>query len=102
MPTAPLPPIEQIPAPRGVRERALAMTQRKITVLERQLGNLIKQRDAVLGVMNAQEGYKQRRLAEIISHGAVAGGGEPLTEHAVQRALRIVNGRMERSSARVD
>lgn len=97
MPVIPLPPIEQIPPPSGAAEKQLAAVQRRLTKAENDVAALVRQRDQMMASLSWNSGYKQRRLAEIISHGAVAGGGQPLTEHAVQRALRIMDGRMART-----
>ncbi len=78
------------PAPPSTpAERSLVKLQASITK-----ANLftIRQRDALMDNLNAGHGVTQRRLAELLSFGSEQAGGGPLTENAVQRALRVIRG----------
>lgn len=94
MPVPPPTPVEKIVKPTDRSERELVKLQKLIS----QATPLIEQRDRLMASLNAQ-GVTQRRLSELLTLGSVAAGGDVMTEHAVQRALRIVRGRAPRHRA---
>ena len=82
----PLPP-DQISPARGNDEKLLVRLQQQITTA---LEQTIRQRDALLLRMNRGDRHvSQRRLAELLTLGSVKGGGDPYTENAVYRAIRM-------------
>lgn len=73
----------QIALPKGAEERRLVKLAQQIADANHRL---LRERDSLLRQLN-EAGVSQRRLAELVTLGNLAGGGRSFSEPGVQRAV---------------